>query len=168
MSFIDDKELNEYRNIMKPPKATRFEDGFSWKTVAGAIFLGFLVNPATDYLSLVIGNDANIGGAMKWVLVILFAEIAKRSFTSLRSQELYTLHFMAGAASIAGDERREHSAGISGRSLVLSLNTFRGWGSQQNYRSGRFHQLKPLLNLAARSSLLPGSRSLPLPCLGWW
>ena len=35
---------------------------------------------------------------MKWVLVILFAEIAKRSFTNLKSQELYTIHCMAGAA----------------------------------------------------------------------
>ena len=98
MSFVDDKELNEYRNIMTAPPAQEFADGFSWKTVAGALFLGFLVNPATDYLSLVIGSDANVHEAMKWVMVILFAEISKRSFTSLRSQELYTLHFMAGAA----------------------------------------------------------------------
>jgi len=98
MSFTDDKELQEYRNIMAPPKAEGFRDGFGWKTFMGALFLGFVVNPATDYLSLVIGNDASIGGAMKWVLVILFAEIAKRSFTNLRSQELYTIHYMAGAA----------------------------------------------------------------------
>jgi len=94
---MDDKELQEYRDIMQPPEAVEFEDGFNWKAVAGAILLGFIVNPATDYLSLVIGNDANIGGAMKWVLVILFAEIAKRSFTQLKSQELYVLHFMSGA-----------------------------------------------------------------------
>ena len=98
MSFVDDKELNEYRNIMTAPPAQDFDDGFSWKTVVGALFLGFLVNPATDYLALVIGQDAGISGAMRWVMVILFAEVAKRSFTSLKSQELYTLHFMAGAA----------------------------------------------------------------------
>ncbi len=98
MSFIDDKELKEYRDIMKPPSVDKFEDGFNWKTFAGALFLGFIVNPATDYLSLVVGNDAHIGGAMKWVIVILFAEIAKRSFTNLKSQELYTLHYMAGVA----------------------------------------------------------------------
>ena len=98
MSFIDDKELKEYREIMEPPKVEGFADGFNWKAVAGAIFLGFIVNPATDYLTLVIGGDANIGGAMKWVLIILFAEIAKRSFTTLKTQELYVLHFMAGAA----------------------------------------------------------------------
>ncbi|MFH1731926.1 MAG: peptide transporter [Planctomycetota bacterium] len=98
MSFTDDKELEEYRKIMEPPEIERFEDGFGWKAVAGAIFLGFIVNPATDYLSLVIGNEAGIGEAMKWVMIIFFAEIAKRSFTQLKTQELYVLHFMCGAA----------------------------------------------------------------------
>mgnify|MGYP006287698525 CR=1 FL=1 len=96
--FSKDKELQEYRRIMTPPDEQGFEDGFNWKSVAGALFMGFFVNPATDYLNLVIGNDANIGNAMKWVLVIFFAEVAKRSFTSLKTQELYVLHFMAGAA----------------------------------------------------------------------
>lgn len=98
MGFTDDKELREYRDVMKPPEVDSFEDGFNWKAVAGAVFLGFIVNPATDYLELVIGGDANIGGAMKWVLVIFFAEIAKRSFTKLKTQELYVLHYMVGAA----------------------------------------------------------------------
>lgn len=98
MSFADDKELKEYRDVMKPPEAEGFEDGFNWKAVAGAIFLGFIVNPATDYLSLVLGNDANIDDAMKWVLIIFFAEVAKRSFSKLKTQELYVLHYMVGAA----------------------------------------------------------------------
>lgn len=98
MSFTDDKELKEYRDVMKPPEEEGFEDGFNWKAVAGAIFLGFIVNPATDYLSLVVGSDANIGDAMKWVLIIFFAEVAKRSFSKLKTQELYVLHYMVGAA----------------------------------------------------------------------
>jgi len=98
MGFADDKELKEYRDVMKPPDVDGFEDGFNWKAVVGALFLGFIVNPATDYLSLVIGNDAHLGGAMKWVMVIFFAEIAKRSFTKLKTQELYVLHYMVGAA----------------------------------------------------------------------
>ncbi len=98
MSFTDDKELKEYRDIMKPPEAEGFEDGYNWKAVAGALFLGFIVNPATDYLSLVVGNDASIGGSMKWVLIIFFSEIAKRSFSKLKTQELYVLHYMVGAA----------------------------------------------------------------------
>jgi len=98
MGFTDDKELKEYRDVMKPPDVDGFEDGFNWKAVVGALFLGFIVNPATDYLSLVIGNDARIGGAMKWVMVLFFAEVAKRSFTKLKTQELYVLHYMVGAA----------------------------------------------------------------------
>jgi hypothetical protein len=98
MGFADDKELQEYRDVIKAPDVEGFEDGFNGKAVAGALFLGFIVNPATDYLSLVIGGDAGIGGAMKWVLVIFFAEIAKRSFTKLKMQELYVLHYMVGAA----------------------------------------------------------------------
>lgn len=98
MSFIDDKELQEYRQIMDTPAATEFSDGFGWKAVAGAIFLGLIVNPATDYLGLVIGSEAGISGAMKWVMILFFAEVAKRSFATLRTQELYVLNFMAGAA----------------------------------------------------------------------
>jgi len=59
MGFTNDKELEEYRNVMQPPEADGFEDGFNWKAVVGALFMGFLVNPATDYLALVIGNDAS-------------------------------------------------------------------------------------------------------------
>lgn len=98
MSFIDDKELNEYRNIMKPPDTKEFEDGFNWKTVVGAIFLGFVMLPASEYLSLVIGSDSTINQAARWVTIILFAEVSKRSFKSLKMQELYTLHYMTGLA----------------------------------------------------------------------
>lgn len=98
MSFLDDKELNEYRNIMKPPEAGGFEDGFNWKTIAGAIFLGFIMMPASEYLSLFLGSDASISEAARWVTIILFAEISRRSFKDLKMQELYTLHFMTGLA----------------------------------------------------------------------
>ena len=101
MSFENDKELQEYRKIMEPPEIDQFEDGFGWKAVAGAIFLGFIVSPATRYLSLVIGQEAGISGAMTWVMIIFFAEVAKRSFSTLKTQELYVLHFMAGAALAA-------------------------------------------------------------------
>ena len=60
MSFLDDKELQEYRNIMDTPASTEFADGFGWKAVAGALFLGLIVGPATDYLGLVIGSEAGI------------------------------------------------------------------------------------------------------------
>ena len=98
MSFIDDKELNEYRDIMKPPEVGKFEDGFNWKTVAGAFFLGFIMMPASEYLGLVVGPEAHIQDAARWVTIILFAELSKRSFKDLKMQELYILHFMTGLA----------------------------------------------------------------------
>ncbi|MCG2733439.1 peptide transporter [Pseudodesulfovibrio aespoeensis] len=92
--MYDDKELNEYRNLMKPPET--FEEGFDWKTIVGAIFIGFLMMPGSMYLQLVIGQG--IGPAARWVTIILFAEIAKRSYTHLKQQEVFLLYYMAGAA----------------------------------------------------------------------
>jgi hypothetical protein len=90
----DDKELKEYRDLLKPPD--KFEEGFDWKTVVGAVFIGFLMMPGSMYLQLVIGQG--IGPAARWVTIILFAEIAKRSYTRLRQQEIFLLYYMAGAA----------------------------------------------------------------------
>jgi hypothetical protein len=92
--MYNDKELNEYRNLLKPPE--RFEEGFDWKTIIGAIFIGFLMMPGSMYLQLVIGQG--IGPAARWVTIILFAEIAKRSYTELKQQEIFLLYYMAGAA----------------------------------------------------------------------
>lgn len=92
--MYDDKELNEYRNLLQPPE--KFEEGFDWKTIVGAIFIGFLMMPGSMYLQLVIGQG--IGPAARWVTIILFAEIAKRSYTELKQQEIFLLYYMAGAA----------------------------------------------------------------------
>lgn len=89
-----DKELQEYRDLMKPPST--FEEGFDWKTIIGAVFIGFLMMPGSMYLQLVIGQG--IGPAARWVTIILFAEIAKRSYTELKQQEIFLLYYMAGAA----------------------------------------------------------------------
>ena len=92
--MYDDKELKEYRDLLKPPET--FEEGFDWKTIVGAIFIGFLMMPGSMYLQLVIGSG--IGPAARWVTIILFAEIAKRSYTELKQQEIFLLYYMAGAA----------------------------------------------------------------------
>ena len=92
--MYDDKELKEYRDLLKAP--TKFEEGFDWKTVVGAIFIGFLMMPGSMYLQLVIGQG--IGPAARWVTIILFAEIAKRSYSQLKQQEIFLLYYMAGAA----------------------------------------------------------------------
>ena len=92
--MYDDKELKEYRDLLKTPD--HFEEGFDWKTVVGAIFIGFLMMPGSMYLQLVIGSG--IGPAARWVTIILFAEIAKRAHTNLKQQEIFILYYMAGAA----------------------------------------------------------------------
>jgi hypothetical protein len=90
----EDKELLEYRDLLKTP--SHFEEGFDWKTVVGAIFIGFLMMPGSMYLQLVIGTG--IGPAARWVTIILFAELAKRSYSDLKQQEIFLLYYMAGAA----------------------------------------------------------------------
>jgi hypothetical protein len=52
--------------------------------------------PGSMYLQLVIGTG--IGPAARWVTIILFAELAKRSYTQLKQQEIFLLYYMAGAA----------------------------------------------------------------------
>ena len=92
--MYEDKELQEYRDLLPTP--THFEEGFDWKTIVGAVFIGFLMMPGSMYLQLVIGTG--IGPAARWVTIILFAEIAKRSYTELKQQEIFLLYYMAGAA----------------------------------------------------------------------
>jgi hypothetical protein len=92
--MYDDKEINTYRNLMPAPD--RFEEGFGWKTVIGAVFIGFLMMPGSMYLQLVIGTG--IGPAARWVTIILFAEVAKRAYQDLKQQEIFLLYYMAGAA----------------------------------------------------------------------
>jgi hypothetical protein len=92
--MYEDKELQEYRDLLETP--AQFEEGFDWKTVVGAIFIGFLMMPGSMYLQLVIGTG--IGPAARWVTIILFAELAKRSYSELKQQEIFLLYYMAGAA----------------------------------------------------------------------
>lgn len=92
--MYEDKELREYRDLMKVPDT--FEEGFNWKSVVGAVFIGFLMMPGSMYLQLVIGTG--IGPAARWVTIILFAEIAKRAYSELKQQEIFLLYYMAGAA----------------------------------------------------------------------
>ncbi len=92
--MYEDKELQEYRDLLKTPD--HFEEGFDWKTFVGAVFIGFLMMPGSMYLQLVIGSG--IGPAARWVTIILFAELAKRSYSELKQQEIFLLYYMAGAA----------------------------------------------------------------------
>jgi len=71
-----------------------FEDGFTWYSVAGAFFVGFLMMPASIYLGLLIG--AGIGSAAQWVTIILFMEMVRRSFGVMKKQEIFILYYIAG------------------------------------------------------------------------
>lgn len=72
----------------------KFEDGFNGKTIIGALFVGFIMMPGAIYLGMVAGQG--LGAAAQWVTIVLFAELARRSFQPLKKQELYMLFYIAG------------------------------------------------------------------------
>jgi hypothetical protein len=86
-------EVEEYRSLLETPN--RFEDGFTMRTIIGVLFISLIMTPGEMYLGLVTGGG--IGAAAQWVTVILFLEVAKRSFTSLKKQEIYLLVYVASA-----------------------------------------------------------------------
>ena len=85
-----------------------FEEGFTFKTFIGAIFVTLIMTAGAIYLGLVAGSG--LGPAAQWVTIVLFAEVARRSFLPLKRQEIYILFYVAGGlASVALADR-----GISG------------------------------------------------------
>jgi hypothetical protein len=74
---------------------TEFKEGFTLKTVLGALFVGIIMMPGAIYLGLMVGQD--LGPAAEWTTIILFTEVARRSFTVLTRQELYIIYYMAGS-----------------------------------------------------------------------
>ena len=87
-----DVELEAYRGLMEPPD--QFEDGFTFRTVLGAFFVGFIMMPGAIYMGLIAG--VSFGSAAEWVTIILFSELARRSFSSLTRQEIYVIYYIAG------------------------------------------------------------------------
>ena len=75
-----DPELELYRGLMDQPES--YEDGFDVKTLIGALFIGFVMMPGAIYLGLVAGRS--LGPAAEWTTIILFTEIARRSFITLK------------------------------------------------------------------------------------
>lgn len=71
-----------------------FVDGFNWNTIIAMLFIGIVMMPGAIYLGLVAGQG--MGGAAEWVTIILFLEIAKRSFIRLKRQELILIYWAAG------------------------------------------------------------------------
>ena len=87
------QEIEEYRDLLQAPG--RYEEGFTLRTIIGVFFISIIMTPGEMYLGLVTGGG--IGSAAQWVTVILFLEVAKRSFTSLKRHEIYLLVYVAGA-----------------------------------------------------------------------
>lgn len=85
---------------MKRP--SRFEEGFSAGTVLMGLFVGFVMAPAATYMSLVAG--LHMGGAAQWVTVLLYVEVARRAFKTLKRPEIFVLFYMCGAALAAGGQ----------------------------------------------------------------
>lgn len=81
-----------YRDLLATPR--EFADGFTGRTILGAFFIGFLMMPGAIYMGLIAGSS--LGPAAEWVTIILFAEVARRSFAPLGRQEIYVLYYIAG------------------------------------------------------------------------
>lgn len=79
-------------------EATSYQDGFTLRTIIGAVFVGLIMMPGSIYLLLVAGQG--LGPAAEWVTIIFFAEIARRAFTTLKRQEVFLLYYVA--AGLAG------------------------------------------------------------------
>ncbi len=89
-------------------RVAQFEEGFTAKTVIGALFVGFIMLPGALYLGLVAG--AGLGPAAEWVTIVLFAEVMRRSFLPMKKQEIYILYYVAAMlANVVLEDR-----GISG------------------------------------------------------
>lgn len=85
-----------------------FQEGFTIKTFIGALFVTLIMTAGAIYLGLVAGSG--LGPAAQWVTIVLFAEVARRSFLPLSRQEIYILFYVAGGlASVALADK-----GISG------------------------------------------------------
>src|SRR2546423_4698077 len=114
----EDRELKEFRDLMPPPD--HWEDGFGLKSMIGGLFVGMIMTPASMYMQLVVGAD--IGTAAQWVTIILFVEVARRSFTVLKRPEIFVLYYMAGAV-ITGP-----GSGLLWNQFIVQSESFRQFG----------------------------------------
>lgn len=71
-----------------------YEEGFTLRTVIGAFFVGFIMMPGAIYMGLIAG--VSLGSAAEWVTIILFSELARRSFSPLKRQEIFVIYYIAG------------------------------------------------------------------------
>src|SRR5205823_10203011 len=108
-----------FRELMAPPD--HWDDGFGLKAMIGGLFVGLIMTPASMYMSLVIGPN-DMGPAAQWVTIILFIEVARRSFTVLSRPEIFVLYYMAGAVIAAP------GTGLLWNQFLVQSETFRQFG----------------------------------------
>ena len=96
----DARELAEEEAGDEGGQQIRYENGFTGKVVIGALFVCLIMLPGAIYLGLVAGQS--LGAAAQWVTIVLFSEVARRSFLPLKRQEIYCLFYMAGALTYTG------------------------------------------------------------------
>lgn len=87
----------------------KFEEGFTLKTAIGAIFIALFMLPGGMYLGLVAGQG--VGEAAEWVTIVLFAEVARRSYAPLRKQEVYILYYIAASLTVVTNAERGLAGG---------------------------------------------------------
>ena len=93
-------QANAQEHFAVMPADAPFEPGFNAKTLWAALFVGFVMLPGAIYLGLVTGMS--MAGGAEWVTLILFIEMAKRTFVYLRTQEIIILYWVAGGLVMMG------------------------------------------------------------------
>ncbi|HID95036.1 MAG TPA: peptide transporter [Candidatus Latescibacteria bacterium] len=99
----------EYRIV---PEGLPYEHGYNIKTLWGALFVGFVMLPASIYLGLIMGQT--LQGAAQWMTIILFVEVAKRAFVRLRTQEILIIYWIAAGLLAVGGTRLGVGASLFG------------------------------------------------------
>lgn len=140
----EDREYKEFRDLMKTPE--EFEDGFGWRTVLMALFVGLVMAPAQIYMFLVAGVE--LGSAAQWVTVILYVEVARRAFTTLKRPEIFVLFYMCGAMVHSGIG---YNSGLLWQQFLVQSEEMRKMGIAE-YIPAWFAPSDPNV-LAARSFL---------------
>ncbi len=105
MAEPEEDELEKLRRQVEKSSAEEgagagapvYAEGFTSKTIIGALFVGFIMLPGALYLGLVAGEG--LGAAAEWVTIVLFAEVMRRSFLPMKRQEIYMLYYVAAMLS---------------------------------------------------------------------
>ena len=75
-------------------------DGFTWRTIVGAVFVGLIMMPGAIYMGLISGVSAS--GIAQWVTIIIFVEIGRRSFIKMKRQEVIILFWVTSGMLVSG------------------------------------------------------------------